>query len=84
MNRRESLSSLAAGVLGSLELEATAEVVAAEPKPVFVVIRTKRSLTGEQTQNVARAWEHFRKLSPDIPPACVLGPGFEIEVMREA
>lgn len=64
-------------------IDATAEAVSAEPKPVFVVIRSTRPINEQKAQTLQKAWSHFQKLSPAIPPACVVGPEIEIEVKRE-
>lgn len=83
MNRRDSLRSLAAGMFGAVGIEASAEVVADDPRPLFVVIRTKRHVSVEAAESMRKAWDRFRELSPDIPPACVIGPEIEIELKRE-
>lgn len=83
MNRRDTLRSLAAGMFGAVGIEASAEVVADEPRPLFVVIRSNRAITSKQTELLQECWDRFRKLSPDIPPACVIGPDIEIELKRE-
>lgn len=83
MNRRELLQIMSAVSTGLCGIEATAEIVDTEPRPLLVVIRAKRPISQEAAECLRKSWDRLRELHPEVPPACVLPPDIEIEIKRQ-